>query len=441
MATPERPLDAARFEIRGGVICLKGKPGGPAPPPSPSTTPSLPAPSSTTPLPAPPAARAYKVSTLDNAAREAVILSVGEECIQVEELRALLAARPHPRCYDGFEPSGRMHIAQGILKATNVNKLTSAGCVFTFWVADWFALLNNKLGGDLKKIRTVGLYMIEVWRAAGMDMQNVEFVWASDEINANANAYWLRVMDIARRFNLPRLQRCCGIMGRKETEELPAASILYPAMQCADIFHLKADICQLGMDQRKVNMLAREYCDVAEPKIRFKPIILSHHMLAGLKEGQEKMSKSDPDSAIFMEDTEPEVRRKVKAAFCPPGVVAGNPCLDWMKHIVFGRYPSVSVSRTPENGGDVEYTSYAALEADFAGGGLHPSDLKAVLIAKLNECVVGRRWGDSAAGLMGGPALTPPPPPRRLLEPVRKHFASGEPAKLLEQVKKFRITR
>ena len=28
------------------------------------------------------------------------------------------------------------------------------------------------------------------------------------------------------------------------------------------------------------------------------------HMLAGLKEGQEKMSKSDPDSAIFMEDSE-----------------------------------------------------------------------------------------------------------------------------------------
>ena len=32
-------------------------------------------------------------------------------------------------------------------------------------------------------------------------------------------------------------------------------------------------------------------------------MIISHHMLSGLKEGQEKMSKSDPDSAIFMEDT------------------------------------------------------------------------------------------------------------------------------------------
>ena len=46
-------------------------------------------------------------------------------------------------------------------------------------------------------------------------------------------------------------------MGRKDTEEMSAAQIFYPCMQCADIFFLKADICQLGMDQRKVNMLAR----------------------------------------------------------------------------------------------------------------------------------------------------------------------------------------
>ena len=44
------------------------------------------------------------------------------------------------------------------------------------------------------------------------------------------------------------------------------------------------------------------------------PSILSSSsdMLMGLKEGQEKMSKSDPDSAIFMEDTEADVKRKIK---------------------------------------------------------------------------------------------------------------------------------
>lgn len=56
-------------------------------------------------------------------------------------------------------------------------------------------------------------------------------------------------------------------------------------------------------------MLAREYCTSVGRKL--KPIILSHHMIYGLNAGQAKMSKSDPDSAVFMEDTDEDVRRKV----------------------------------------------------------------------------------------------------------------------------------
>jgi len=39
-----------------------------------------------------------------------------------------------------------------------------------------------------------------------MDMQNVRFLWASDEINAHAEEYWSLVMDVARVNNLPRIQ-------------------------------------------------------------------------------------------------------------------------------------------------------------------------------------------------------------------------------------------
>ena len=79
--------------------------------------------------------------------RIGLIASVGEEVIHEEELAALLERKAMPRAYDGFEPSGRMHIAQGIMKANNVNKLTDAGCEVVIWVADWFAMLNNKMGG------------------------------------------------------------------------------------------------------------------------------------------------------------------------------------------------------------------------------------------------------------------------------------------------------
>ena len=57
-------------------------------------------------------------------------------------------------------------------------------------------------------------------------------------------------------------------------------------------------------------------------------------MLMGLKQGQEKMSKSDPESAIFMEDSEADVNVKLKKAYCPPGEVKGNPCLEYIKYVV-----------------------------------------------------------------------------------------------------------
>ncbi len=89
-------------------------------------------------------------------------------------------------------------------------------------------------------------------------------------------------------------------------------------------------------------MLRREYA--GDKKKRFKPVIISHHMLMGLKEGQEKMSKSDPDSAIFMEDTAEDVKRKIKKAYCPPEVSEKNPIMDYANHIVLGYYGKISVN-------------------------------------------------------------------------------------------------
>ncbi|KAI8472552.1 MAG: hypothetical protein J3K34DRAFT_413463 [Monoraphidium minutum] len=338
--------------------------------------------------------------------------AVAEECVTDADLLALLKAKANPVAYDGFEPSGRMHIAQGVLKAINVNKLTQAGCTFKFWVADWFAQLNNKMGGDLKKIQAIGRYMVEVWKAVGMDMERVEFLNCSEEINSRSDEYWSLVMDIARRNSLKRVVRCSQIMGRAESDDLSAAQIMYPVMQCADIFFLKADICQLGMDQRKVNMLAREYCDATKRK--FKPVILSHRMMPGLLEGQEKMSKSDPNSAIFMEDTEAEVNTKIKKAYCPPKVLEGNPCIEYVCHIVFPWFGKFEISRSEANGGDATFDSTDALREAYASGAVHPADLKPALSRALNK----------------------------ILQPVRDHFVNTpEAAALLKQVRSYKVTR
>ena len=351
-----------------------------------------------------------------------LIREVGEEIIGEDELRAMLSDENYnPIAYDGFEPSGNIHIAQGVLRAINVNKLTKAGIHFKFWVADWFALMNNKLGGDLDKIKITGKYFIEVWKACGMDMENVEFLWASDVMNDTE--YWLKVLNIARINTVTRITRCAQIMGRSESESLSAAQIFYPCMQCADIFHLKADICQLGLDQRKVNVLAREVA----PKLKFKkPVVVSHHMLMGLGEPPKtdvsgvdaaiakKMSKSNPDTAIFMTDTEDEIKRKIKKAFCPEKIIIDNPILEYCKYIVFEKFDKIKIERPEKFGGDVEYSSYEQLEYDFEEGKLHPMDLKTAVLFYVNE----------------------------ILKPVREHFEKNPEAKALkEKVESFRVTK
>jgi tyrosyl-tRNA synthetase len=343
-----------------------------------------------------------------------LIKEVGEEIISLDELRALLEYKLDKNlpiyAYDGFEPSGRIHIAQGLLRAINVNKLTKAGIKFIFLVADWHAAANNKFGGDLGKIMKVGEYFIEVWKACGMNMENVEFRWASDLVKDTK--YWEMVLQISLKTTLKRTLRCTQIMGRSETDELSSSQILYPMMQCADIFYMNVDICQLGLDQRKVNMLAREI--TKKMFKRPKPISVHHHMLVGLKNPppasdisaidrsiELKMSKSDPDSAIFMLDSESDINRKIKKAWCPPKKIEGNPILEYLKYIIFEKMESVEIKRPEKFGGDITYSSYDELENDYANGKLNPPDLKPNVARMVNE----------------------------LVKPVRKHFEEDKIAK------------
>jgi tyrosyl-tRNA synthetase len=48
-----------------------------------------------------------------------------------------------------------------------------------------------------------------------------------------------------------------------------------------------------------------------------------------------------------------DVERKVKRAFCPIGVVEKNPCLNWTRHIVFGKFPTFTIQRAEQDGGNM----------------------------------------------------------------------------------------
>ncbi|ELP86277.1 tyrosyl-tRNA synthetase, putative [Entamoeba invadens IP1] len=347
------------------------------------------------------------------------MLSIAEECDTTKDLHEMLVQKKNFVAYNGFEPSGRIHIAQAILTVHNANTLYECGGKFKIYIADWFAQLNHKMGGDLEKIRVLGKYFIEVFKACGLKEDAAEFIWASDLIQ-NSKTYWPTVLDVATKNSVNRITRCSQIMGRGEKEALTTSQLFYPCMQCADIFEMNVDICQLGLDQRKVNMLAREYAATMK---KTSPIILSHHMLMGLKGPKAgKMSKSIPDSAIFMDDSFDEIKRKMMKAFCTDEVKE-NPVFEYIRYIIL---PFLGKAKLCGK----EYTFQEVCpefgQKDEKGVALIATPTFAEEFKTMDK----KQLKEDVAGLIND-----------IIEPVRKHFETEEGKKLLETIKSFSVTR
>jgi tyrosyl-tRNA synthetase len=362
---------------------------------------------------------------LDLEARLKLIKNVGEEIITEKELITLLETKDHPTAYDGFEPSGLAHLPFGVLRPILVEDLLKAGVKMKLWIADWFAWVNNKMGGDLEKIQEVGRYFVEVWKAAGVDMSKVDVLWTSDA--AKNEEYWKKVIVVAQNSTLSRAQRALTIAGRTTKESVQTAQLFYPMMQVADIFWLDVDICQLGVDQRRANILAREIADKMKWK---KPVAVHHHMLIGLQGKKEpegfdengtvdaeiasKMSKSKPETSIFVHDSKDMIMEKINSAYCPPKVLEGNALIEYSKYIIFRKRKSMKIGRPEKYGGDVEFFSISELEDAYSAGKLHPADLKKGVGEALDE----------------------------IISPIREHFLKDPSArKLYETVKAAETTR
>ena len=93
------------------------------------------------------------------------------------------------------------------MKTAYVNRMVKAGFKVKILMADWFAQMSYKIGSDLNKIRTIVCYNIEVWKAAGMDLDRVELVLLSDVMNSEAANFWPLFMDICQKNTLDIIKR------------------------------------------------------------------------------------------------------------------------------------------------------------------------------------------------------------------------------------------
>ena len=327
----------------------------------------------------------------------ALLLRNTEEVVTREEAIALLAKTGPKKAYIGYEPSGLFHIGQGLITSQKIKDLTALGFEVNILLADWHAYINDKMNGDLDAIKACGAYLKDCFIALGVDEARVHFVYASDMVGSAD--YWQKVLRVSKVSSVSRIKRAMTVMGRKEDEaDVDASKLIYPAMQAADIFHQELDLALGGMDQRHAHMLARDAAD----KLGWKKFVAIHtpllmslqgtgRMDVAVADGEGKMSKSKPDSCVFLHDSPKEISDKLSKAYCPAKESKGNPVLDHCRLIVFPMRGKLEITRPEKFGGNVSFTDYAALEAAFVEGKVHPMDLKKAVASALADILAPTR--------------------------------------------------
>ena len=372
---------------------------------------------------------------------ELIKRSPTEEILTEERLTEFIAGGVRLKHYIGFEISGFVHLGTGLLSMGKIADLQSAGIDTNIFLADYHSWINKKLGGDLPTIKRVaGGYFKEALKlslkCAGGDPEKTNFVLGSDLYERLGRDYFENVLKIASSMSLSRARRSVTVLGRREGDEISLSQLVYVPMQAADIFGLEVNIAHAGMDQRKAHVVALD----SSGSFTYKPVALHHHLLMGvhITEPQRdailkaraakdrtlledqlidiKMSKSKPNGAIFIHDTEEEIRKKIRGSFCPVNEVEVNPIIDLMRYVVAPYSVRNGLSLEVVNGKTNQSTTFpdmTSLEAAYTGGKIHPADLKVTVAESLVK----------------------------ILEPARKFFLEGNGRKHLEKMKEIEITR
>ena len=355
-----------------------------------------------------------------------------EEILGEGELQEMLKSGEPLKHYIGFEISGKIHLGNGLVCMSKVKDFMDAGVDCRIFLADWHTWINDKLDGNLETIKKIAVrYFKEGMKAslkcAGGNPEKLKFVLGS-ELYHNNDLYWQTMIDVCKHTTLSRMQRSITITGRKEGGNVDFAKLIYPPMQVADIFIQGINLAHAGIDQRKAEVIARDVgLKLSSSPIKnskgkvIKPIAVHHGLILGLGKppiwpvpknklkdflSELKMSKSKPDTCVFIHDSPKEIKRKINKAFCVEKEIDFNPVLNWAKTICFDLRNKLEIKRPEKFGGNITYTLYNDLKKDFASGKIHPLDLKNSVADSLID----------------------------ILKPAREHFEKPEMKEMLKEM-------
>ena len=223
------------------------------------------------------------------------------------------------KIFSGVQPTGNLHLGNyigAIKNFVNLQNDSSNFCIYC--VVDLHAITTKQNPKELKKnIRETTAAFI----ASGLDYKK-SIIFNQSSVPAHSEGSWI-LSCIARMGWLNRMTQFKEKAG-KDKEKASVGLYIYPILMAADILLYDATHVPVGEDQKQHLELSRDIAnkfnlDFNTPDFLIAPEPLIQKNFArimSLKDGNKKMSKSDPSelSRINLNDSSDEIFNKIKKA-------------------------------------------------------------------------------------------------------------------------------
>ncbi|MDO8584676.1 MAG: tryptophan--tRNA ligase [bacterium] len=224
-----------------------------------------------------------------------------------------------PILISGIQPSGKLHLGNYLGALKNFVELQASGkynCLF--FIADLHSLTET-YDPEMKPEQILDL--AASYLALGIDPRK-STVFVQSQVPQSTELAWI----LGTLTPFGELRRMTQFKDKAESQEenVNVGLFTYPVLMAADILLYNAAFVPVGEDQLQhlelTRTLARKFNSrYGETFMEPKPLMTSVPRLMSLSDPTKKMSKSQPDGCLFIDDEPATIEVKLKRAVTDSG--------------------------------------------------------------------------------------------------------------------------
>lgn len=290
-----------------------------------------------------------------------------------------------PVLVSGIQPSGKLHIGNYISALKNFVYLQNSGryqCYF--FVADLHSLTADFNPSEkYKQIIDVVLNLL----AAGIDPKK-SVIFVQSQIPQHTELTWI-LNTITPLGELKRMVQFKDKASRQD--EVNVGLFDYPVLQAADILLYDAEVVPVGEDQLQhlelTRTLARKFnSKLKKVFIEPKELLTETPKIMSLLDPSKKMSKSVPQTCLFLDDSPEIIKEKIKKAATDSGHEVTyhpelKPAVSNLIRIYKG-FSELPIKEIENKFKDATYSQFKKDLAELVVESLRPFKAKKKLLAK-----------------------------------------------------------